>query len=56
MADKTDSLDVSAQRPDKGSGTYLLTRDLMLDAVPYSVVNILAVWEIWDPIQVRQSA
>jgi hypothetical protein len=22
----------------------------MLDAVPYSVVNILAVWEIWDPI------
>jgi hypothetical protein len=34
--------------------TDLLTRDLMLDAVPYSVVNILAVWEIWDPIQVRQ--
>lgn len=31
-------------------GTDLLTRDLMLDAVPYSVVNILAVWEIWDPI------
>lgn len=34
---------------DKG-GTDLLTRDLMLDAVPYSVVNILLVWEIWDPV------
>ena len=43
MADKTDSLDVSAQWHDKGMGTDLLTRDLMLDAVPYSVVNILLV-------------
>lgn len=29
--------------------TDLLTRDLMLDAVPYSVVNMLFVWEICDP-------
>jgi hypothetical protein len=46
MADKTDSLFISDQWGDKGSGTDLLTRDLMLDAVPYSVVNILLVWEI----------
>jgi hypothetical protein len=26
--------------------TYLLTRDLMLEAVPYSAVNMLLAWEI----------
>jgi len=35
--------------------TDLLTRDLMLDAVPYSVVNILLVWEIWEPIKVSRA-
>lgn len=50
MADKTESLYISIQWRDKGiHDTDLLTRDLMLDAVPYSVVNILLVWEIWDP-------
>jgi len=50
MADKTDSLYIRFQWRDKGiQNTDLLTRDLMLEAVPYSVVNILLVWEIWDP-------
>jgi hypothetical protein len=31
-------------------GAYLFTRDLMLEAVPYSPVNIPAACEIWEPV------
>lgn len=51
MAESTDSLKTSIITIGEGVKlcvTDLLTRDLMLEAVPYSVVNILFVCEIWD--------